>query len=108
MKLKSIQNLTILDDLKPLRGYKPLTTIKVSTLNIPSEMELILLSSNLLYQSKMIMDGTSKRTGNLSAQSCTYKAIEIMKILDDYENKHIDNKEFRDIKKQFGLSGLYK
>ena len=108
MKLKSIQNLTILDDLKPLRGYKPLTTMKVSTLNIPSEMELLLLSSNLLYQSKMILDGTSKRTGNLSAQSCTYKAIQMMKIIKDYQYKHIDYKELKSIKKEFKLNSLYK
>lgn len=107
MKLQPIQNITKIDTLKPLKSYKALTTIKVSLPNIPSEMELYLLTANLLYQSKLIIDGEAKRVGSLSAMSCTYKAIEILKITDDYCNKYIDYKEFKQIKKDFKLNSLY-
>ena len=103
MKLQPIQNITKIDTLKPLRGHKALTTLP----NIPSEIELHLLTANLLYQAKLILDGEAKRVGSLSAMSCTYKAIEILKITDDYCNKYIDYKELKQIKKDFRLNGLY-
>ncbi len=108
MKLRTIQDLTIIDGLKPLRGYKPITTVKVSRLKVPSESELILLSANLLYQGSQIIRGTSHRTGNLSADRCSFKALEIMSRLDDYENKFVDMLEFKKIRKDFKLNGLYK
>lgn len=108
MKLQPIQNLTKIDDLKPLRGYKALTTIKVSRLNIPNEVELLLLSANLNYQARLILDGKAKRAGSLSAQSCIYKSYAIIKICDDYKNKFIDYKELKQIKKDFKLNSLYK
>ena len=107
MKLQPIQNITKIETLKPLRDYKALTTIKVSLPNIPSEIELHLLTANLLYQAKLILDGEAKRIGSLSAISCTHKAIEILKITDDYCNKYIDYKELKQIKKDFRLNGLY-
>jgi hypothetical protein len=107
MKLKATYNLTTLDNLKPLRRYKPLTNIKASILNIPSEIELILLSVNLLYQSEMIMNGSSKCKKEKCINDYIYKAMSIHKILDDYQNKYLDNKEFKQIKKEFGINGLY-
>jgi|GEM_PF-1837178 len=107
MKLESIQRITKIDVLKPLRGYKPLTTIKVSILNIPSQSELFLLSANLLYQARLIIDKEIESANGLSVDHYIYKAIDIMKITDDYQNKFIDYKELKQIKKDFKLNGLY-
>lgn len=104
MKLEPIQNLTIL---KPLQSIKPLSSKKVSILNIPSKAELFLLSTNLLYQAKRILDKEIKCKKGLSVDMYTYKAIEIMKITNEYQTKYIDNKEFKVIKNMFGINGLY-
>lgn len=103
MKLQPIQNLTKLEQLEPLSGYKPITTNKVSVMKTPSQMELISLSSNLLYKSKLILDNEIKPKNGKDAMSYTYQAINIMKIFDDYENKFITKKEFNRIKKEFGI-----
>ena len=101
MKLKPIQNLTTLEPMKPLR------IVKTTITTIPSELELLLLSSNLVYQSKKIMEGTAKRIGDLTAQQCSYKAIEILNRINDYQNKYLDMDEFRSVRKKFKLNGLY-
>jgi len=106
MLLLPIQNMTSLEDMKPLRGYKPLTIIKASILKIPSTPELLLLSANLNYQAKRIIDSEINCKRGLCVDSYMYKAIDIMKIIDDYENKHISYKEMRAIKKKFGVSRL--
>ena len=108
MKLKVIQTFTTLEDLKPLRRYKPLTTIKVSILNIPSEISLLLLSANLNYKAKQILDNQAKCKRGLCVDMYIYKAIEVMKITEDYANKYISNKDFKSIKSKFGLDSLYK
>jgi len=108
MQLQAIKDITSLEDIKPLRGYKPLTIIKVSILNIPSTPELLLLSANLNYQAKRILDSEINCKRGLCVDSYIYKAIDIMKIVDDYQNKYISYKEMRMIKKQFGINGLYK
>lgn len=107
MRLEPIQNLSTLEDLKPLRGYKPLTIRRVSIMNFPSEIELILLSTNLLYKSSQILKGNMNCKRGLKVDDYTFKAITMIKILDNYQNKYIDNKEFKSIKKEFGLNNLY-
>ncbi|MBL1243506.1 MAG: hypothetical protein COA39_003760 [Sulfurimonas sp.] len=106
MILQEIQDITSLEDIKPLRGYKPLTTIKVSTLNIPSTPELLLLSANLNYQAKRILDNEVKCKSGLCADSYIYQSIAVMRITEDYANKYISYKELREIKKQFGINTL--
>lgn len=103
MKLKPIHSLTTLE---PLRGLKPLTTCQTKILNIPNSIELLLLSSNLLYVANRMI----KKEINGSNQDIdryTVQAIEIMKSADDYENRYISNKEFRKIRKDFKLNKLY-
>ena len=106
MILQQMQDITSLEDLKPLRGYKPLTTIKVSILNIPSTSELLLLSANLNYQAKRILDNEVKCKSGLSFESYIYQSIAVMRITEDYVNKYISYKEMRAIKSQFGINGL--
>jgi len=105
MKLKSIKTL---EHIKPLRGHKPLTIIKVSVLNIPHTPELLLLSANLNYQAIRILDNEINCKRGLCVDNYINKAIDILKIVDDYQNKYITYKEMRMIKKQFGINGLYK
>jgi hypothetical protein len=103
MKLNSFQNLTTINDLKPLQELKPLTTIKVSIQVAPSEIELILLGTNLLYQSYLLNNGTLQESKDITALGCSDEAMRIVKILDDYENSYIDFREFNEINKKFKL-----
>ena len=103
MSLSSLKNISSLDAIRPL---KPLTIIRV--LNIPHKPELMLLAANLLYQSKRILDKEMNCKKGLCVDHYIYKAIAIMNIVDDYQNKHISFTELRTIKKEFGLNGLYK
>ena len=107
MKLKVIQTFTTLEDLKPIRGHKPLTIRRVSILNIPHTPELLLLCANLNYQAKRILDSEIKCKRGLCVDNYIYKAMDILKIVDDYENRFISYKEMRAIKSQFGINGLY-
>lgn len=107
MKLKPIQSFTIIDDLKPLRGHKALTMRRTSLINIPHSPELLLLAVNLNYQAKRILNKEINCKRGLCVDSYIYKAIDILKIVQDYENKSISYKELRAIKKQFSINGLY-
>lgn len=106
MQLQSIKNLSSLEEIKTLTGYTPIN--KVTFLNIPHSPELRLLIANLAYQAKRILDKEIYCKNGLSATMYLYKAIEVMNIIDDYQNKHISYKELRGIKKEFGLNELYK
>jgi hypothetical protein len=103
-----LNNIKYIEDIKPLRRYKPLTIRRVTILNIPHAPELMLLSANLLYQAKRILDSEINCKRGLCVDTYIYKAIDILKIVDDYQNKYISYKEMRMIKKQFGINGLYK
>ena len=107
MMLQPIDDITLLEDIKPLRGYKPLTIVKVSMLSVPSTPELLLLCANLNYQAMRIMNNEVKCKRGLCFNSYIYQSLAIMKTTDDYENKYISYKEFRTIKKQFGINRLY-
>lgn len=103
MKLNSFQNLTILSDLKPLRELQPLTTTKVSIQIAPSEIELISLGASLIYKSYLLNNGTLQESKDITALGCSNEAMKVIKILDDYENRYIDFKQFNEIKKKFRL-----
>ena len=103
MKLKPIHSLTILE---PLGALKPLTPCTTKVLNIPSSMELLLLSANLLYVANRIIKKEINGS-NQDIEKYTAQAIEMMKIADDYENRYISNKEFLQIRKDFKLNKLY-
>jgi len=105
MKLNSLKHLTTLSNLKPLQGIKQLTTIKVSTKVAPSEIELISLGMNLIYQSHLLNNGTLQESKNITVLKCCNEAIRVIKILDDYKNSYIDFKEFNEIRKMFKMKG---
>ncbi len=95
-----LTNLLILQELKELKKYK--------TVEIPSQMALLLLSSNLLYKSKMIMDREMTAPKDLTALNYTYEAINLMDAVDKYETHYLTNKEITEIKKKYKLKDLYK
>jgi len=103
MKLKSFQNLTTFNDLKPLRELQPINRIKVSIQVVPNESDLILLGANLLYKSHLLNNGTLQESKNITALGCSDEAMKVLKILDDYENSYIDFKEFNEINKKFRI-----
>ena len=85
---------------------KPLTTYATKVINIPDSLELILLSTNLLYVASRIM--RKEIEGSYAdIDRYTGQAIKIMKIEDDYENSYISKKEFMKIRKDFKLNKLY-
>jgi len=103
MKLKALQNLTIIDTLTPLKEMKSLHSTKLLIQVAPSNIDLILLGTNLLYKSYLLSNGMLQKHNNITALQCTNEAIKIVEILRDYENKYIDFKEFKKIKKKFNL-----
>ena len=107
-ELKQLRNTTIKEHLKPLNDLKPLTLYKVTVLNIPSQIDLILLSSNLLYTAHKILQNEIKENKNKSVEDYHLQAVKLMEITEDYKNKHIYHKEANQIKKEFRLKKLYK
>lgn len=85
----------------------PLTTTKIQVLNIPSEIELLLLSTNLNYQAKLILDGEAKGTGDITVTECIDESIRLMSIVDDYQNRYISYAELKEIRKKYKLNRLY-
>ncbi len=106
-KLKQIQNTTIKEYLPPLNDLKPLTLYKVTILNIPNVPELLLLSANLLYTANKILHNEIKENKNKSIEEYQQKALQLMKITEDYQNRYLSNKEANQIKKEFRLKKLY-
>ncbi len=99
MRLTNLSTLKELDTLKPLeRG---------EIIKVPSQMELLLLSSNLLYKAKLILDGEIQRPKGISPLNYMNEALKLINILDDYEKKYLTTKETNEIKKQFKLKDLY-
>ena len=96
MKLKALEEIDILQDIKPI--------VKVI---IPSEIELIYLSTNLLYQSHLLMRGESVRTGNLTARECTNEAIGLMKIINSYDTRYFTLEEMQQVRRDYKLNGIY-
>lgn len=106
MKLNNLQSLKPLATVVSLPTLKPLIEEKISIINMPSQIELILLATNLLYQSHLILEGKTKST--INAREYTNQAIKINEILNDYENKYLTNAELKKIRKDFKLNSLYK
>ncbi|WP_164707234.1 hypothetical protein [Arcobacter peruensis] len=105
--MNNLQSLKPLATVSSIPTLKPLIERKVSILNIPSQIELILLSTNLLYQSHLILEGKA-RTTNLNARDYINQAMKLNEILNDYENKYLTNAEVKKIRKDFKLNSLYK
>ena len=97
-----------LNPLSTLPSLKPLFTQKIEILNIPSEIDLLLLSTNLLYKSKLLLDKEIQETSIITAKNCTYQAMKLLHILDDYQNRYLTHKEFKAIKKLYKLNSLYR
>jgi len=97
--------LTNLSTLKQLDALKPLERGEI--IKVPSQMELLLLSSNLLYKAKLILDREIQAPKGISPLNYMNEALKLINILDDYEKKHLTTKETNEIKKQFKLSDLY-
>jgi len=74
-------------------------------LDTPSDVELLLLSVYLLYHGKRILDREIK--SNIEQILYTKKSIEVMRMAEDYINKHITRKEYNKIKKEFKIDYLY-
>ena len=108
-KLLFNQNLTIKSDIKPLKQLKRLSyaiTQDRQSLKYPSSIELLTLATNLCYQAHLILNNEVKCKKGLCVESYIVKAIEVQKILDNYEISYIDMREFNKIKKEFGLNRL--
>lgn len=101
-----LSNLSKLSDLKSIEIIKPL--VKYKAVDIPSQIELILLSTNLLYKSKMIMDREMTAPKKITPIDYTYEAIKILNIVDRYETHYLTKKEFTLIRKKYKLNDLYK
>jgi len=103
------QNYTTKDDIKSLKQLTRLTYVithdKQSRV-YPSTVELIALSTNLCYQAHLILHDEAKCKKGLCIEMYIKKAIELQKILDNYENSYIDMREYNRIKKEFGLNRL--
>lgn len=106
MKLNSLQSLTPLKDVGAVPSINLIS--KVTVLNIPSTPELLLLASNLLYKSKLLLDGVITETKEIRADKCTNEAIRIMQIVENYQDEHLTHKEVKEIRKDFKLNNLYR
>jgi len=105
------QNYTTKDDMHSLKQIPRLTyiiTYDRQSRQYPSTIDLITLSTNLTYKAHLILNNEAKCKKELSTKDYLYKAIELHKILDDYRSSFINMREFNQIKKKFGLNGLYK
>ena len=106
-ELKELQKVTIKEHLKPLNDLKPLSLYKVTVMNIPNVPELLLLSANLLYTANKILHNEIKENKNKSVEAYQKKALQLMKITEDYQNRYLSHKEVNEIKKEFRLKKLY-
>jgi hypothetical protein len=104
MRLNKLQTLR---DIPTVAGLPLLQKTTYKRINIPSTPELILLSTNLLYKAKLLLDGTITPTQKITADKCTYEAIKLMKVIDNYRDKHLTHKEVKQIRKDFKLNNLY-
>jgi hypothetical protein len=97
----NLHNLKGLGTLKSLNGLNPITKTKIEIL--PNQIELTCLSMKLLYKSHQLINNeiTSKK---VSANECLYKAMDLLEIIEDFENKHITHKELKQIRKDFKLN----
>ena len=100
MRLAKLSTLNELKELSPLIKYK--------LVDIPSQIELLLLSSNLLYKSKMILDSELTTPKDLTALNYTYEAMKLINAIDNYETHYLTNKEMKEIKMKYKLNDLYK
>ena len=90
MKLQALKQIDTLKDIKPI--------VKVI---IPSVMELLYLSTNLVYQSHVLMKGES--IGDLTAGECTSKALLLHQIIQSYDTRNLTLKEVERIRKDFKI-----
>jgi len=86
--------------------YRQLSKRKVIILNIPSESALILLATQLYSTANKLLNNEIKSNKGLYFKDYIYKAISIIKIVDDYSNKYISYKEFKNIKKEFSIVNM--
>ena len=101
MKLKTIPRLEVL---KPLKKSKALSMYKEVVINIPSESTLILLAIQLHTKTMQILNKEIKCKKGLRVEDYIYKAISIIKILDNYPSTIISYQELKCIKKEFSIS----
>ncbi len=66
-----------------------------------------MLSANLLYTANKILHNEIKENKNKSIEEYQQKALQLMKITEDYQNRYLSNKEVNEIKKEFRLKKLY-
>jgi len=105
-ELNHYQITTIKSDIKPLKQLKRLAytiTQDRQSRVYPSSMELLSLAVDLNYQAYLILNNEVKCKKGLCVKSYIVKAIEVKKILDNYEISYIDMREYNKIKKEFGL-----
>ena len=98
------QNLTIKSDIKPLKQLKRLSytiTQDRQSRVYPSSVDLIHLSVDICYKAHLILNNQARCKKGLCIKSYIVKAIELQKILDDYENRTIDMREYNKIKREF-------
>lgn len=108
MKFNSLQSLRDVPTIGAVPGLKPLNKTTFRIVNIPSTPELILLSTNLLYKAKLLLDGVITPTQKITADKCTYEALRLLKVIDNYQDEHLTHKEVKKIRVDFKLNSLYK
>lgn len=106
MLLELNQDYTKNDTLESLEALKPLTLYNATILDIPSQSELLLLSANLLYVGARILRGEIQES-EVHVMQYNYKALELLKIHENYLEDHLTWREFKQIKKEFKLKKYY-
>ena len=101
MKLQALREIPALKQIDTLKDIKPIVKV-----DVPSVMDLIYLSTNLLYQSHVLMKGESMgdlTAGDLTAGECTSKALLLHQIIQSYDTRNLTLKEVERIRKDFKI-----
>lgn len=87
--------------LERLQSLSPLKPITKEPL-IASQADIIYLGTNLLLKSSLLIRGETESIK--TAQECTKKAIELVKILNRYDIKYLTVDEVAKVRREFEIN----
>jgi len=87
--------------LERLQSLSPLKSITKEPL-IASQADIIYLGTNLLLKSSLLIRGETESIK--TAQECTTKAIELVKILNRYDIKYLTVDEVAKVRREFEIN----
>lgn len=98
--IKQIQPLEQIRTLKPLKRaiYK-----RNRTLRQASQIDLIVVGTNLLFKGHLILEGQIQAKTNITADRCVNKAYEIIQVVNNYKYQEFSQRELRKIQRDFKL-----